>query len=241
MILLAWNGVNSSRVVFLEDEQTTVISEGQNTFIWPCWGRLRGQNRTQFDSYYGRLAAVRFKTTTIWSGWDVQVWNFLSARAPYKCRAPPVLQWPSSRGSSSRDIQSSQRQRSTWSSLAHFRKRLNFSQFLFPKKISRRDIQQQVGFRKQCTNGLLSSLRIRHAACSGFGEILHTSISYKVWSWCFRAQRWEPVLLWPEPKRKECSPCPGAGLPAVLVRAPGLRPAPLPAVPLHTPASRQVC
>lgn len=89
MILLAWNGVNSSRVVFLEGEQTTVISEGQNTFIWPCWGRLRGQNRTQFDSYYGRLAAVHFKTTIIWSGWDVQVWNFLehpiNAGPPWYC------------------------------------------------------------------------------------------------------------------------------------------------------------
>lgn len=135
MILLAWNGVNSSRVVFLEGQQTTVISEGQNTFIWPCWGRLGGQNRTQFDSYYGRLAAVHFKTTFIWSGWDVQVWNFL--RAPYKCRAPLPLQWPSPHGSSSsRDTLSSWRQFSMQSSLARFRNRFNFSSIPPPPKKS---------------------------------------------------------------------------------------------------------
>lgn len=78
---------------------------------------------------------------------------------------------------SSRDTQSSWRQCNMQSSLAHFRKSLYFSQFLFPKRISRRDFQQQVGFRKQCTNDLLFSLRIRHSACSGFGETLHNSIS----------------------------------------------------------------
>lgn len=76
MILFAWNGVNSSRLVFAGRQTDYIISEGQDTFIWPCSGRLKGQNRTQFDSYYGRLAAVHFKTIIIWSGWDVQIWNF---------------------------------------------------------------------------------------------------------------------------------------------------------------------
>lgn len=50
-----------------------VISEGQYTFIWPCSGRSRGQNRLQLDSYYGMLAAVHFKTIIIWCCGDVQV------------------------------------------------------------------------------------------------------------------------------------------------------------------------
>lgn len=179
MILLAWNGVNSSRVVFLEGEQTTVISEGQNTFIWPCWGRLGGQNRTQFDSYYGRLAAVHFKTTFIWSGWDVQVWNFLSARAPYKCRAPLHCSDLHHMAAAAAETLSphggNTACKAPWPASETDLISLNFSSP--SKKISRRDDEQQVCFRKQSTNGLLSSLRIRHTACSGFGEILHTSIS----------------------------------------------------------------
>lgn len=116
------------------------------------------------------------------------------------------------------------------SSLAHCRKGLNFSHFLFPEKISRRDIQQQVGFRKQCTNGLLFSLRIRHTACSGFGEFLHTSISRCLWS---LVSVFQGSVLGTSPaltrtKERRLQSLTGGRMPAVLVRPRGLRPSPLP-------------
>lgn len=117
-----------------------IISEGQDTFIWPCSGRSRGQNKTQFDSYYGRLAAVHFKTKIIWSGWDVQVWNFMKCQRALQMQRPP-LHCSNLHHVAARILQSSLKQCTMQCFLAHFIKGLHFSQLLFSPQSSRRDIQ----------------------------------------------------------------------------------------------------
>lgn len=149
---------------------------GSNTFIWPCWGRIRGQNRTQFDSYYGRLAC-----STFWNNIHLKWLRCSSLKLP-KCQGTLLMQGPPQYCS---DLHHTAAEtlnphggnaacKVPWPTAERGFISLISSSL---KKISRRDIQQQVGFRKQCTNGLLFSLRIRHTACWGFGEFLHTSIS----------------------------------------------------------------